>query len=269
MGQDERQRAVDAPDECTARPPARGRSAALFPEGWWGIVVYSCFDSTTGAAAVAASSNDLCHRLRPKPCSKRSTSRAARSAATESSPRQGRQAGARGGVRRPRARSRPTSWPGRLRYSLLAPAAAKLRQWGRTTSFDLLLRAGALGIGGQQYKPDYAYFGGSTGPKSGFARVFGEALDTDERVAWAESLLRHWTRSGRACASASAPIGTARPLRPATRRTFSASTRNAGRSCGICSWQESVPAALAWRVSGNVASNSDPTGRHGDAVASN
>ena len=71
--------------------------------------------------------------------------------------------------------------------------AAKLRQWGRTTSFDLLLRAGALGVGGQQYKPDYAYFGGSTGPKSGFARVFGEALDTDERVAWADSLLRHWT----------------------------------------------------------------------------
>src|SRR5262249_43749146 len=71
--------------------------------------------------------------------------------------------------------------------------SAKLPQWGRTTSFDLFLRAGAIGIGGRPYKPDYAYLGGSTGPKSGFTRVFGEALATDAQVAWAESLLWRWT----------------------------------------------------------------------------
>lgn len=179
----------------SARPDIRraAESAALFPEGWWGVVVYSCFDSTTGAAAVAA---DFQQPLPPPEAE----------AVLEAIdfPR-----GSVGGHRiQPAFKGAKQALVAacadhELFYDLLHGRddfdtrylhlrAAKLRQWGRTTSFDLLLRAGALGVGGQQYKPDYAYFGGSTGPKSGFARVFGEALDTDDRVAWAESLLRHW-----------------------------------------------------------------------------
>jgi hypothetical protein len=67
-----------------------------------------------------------------------------------------------------------------------------MRQWGRTTSFDLLLRTGTLGIGGQHYKPDYAYLADSTGPKTGFARVWGVS-PTAATAAWAEALLRAWT----------------------------------------------------------------------------
>jgi hypothetical protein len=59
----------------------------------------------------------------------------------------------------------------------------KLSPAVRRTSFDLLLRAGALGIGGQHYKPEIAYLGGSTGPKRGFARVWGVELGDDAAVA--------------------------------------------------------------------------------------
>jgi hypothetical protein len=92
--------------------------------------------------------------------------------------------------------------------------AAKLRQWGRTTSYDLLLRAGTLGVGDYKYKPDYAYLGGSTGPKSGFARVFGETLTTDERVAWAESLLWQWTQEWQAVTDLVGVEWNASPLEP-------------------------------------------------------
>jgi len=61
-------------------------------------------------------------------------------------------------------------------------------QWGRTTSFDLLVRIGTLGLGGQ-----YAYLGDSIGPKAGFARVWGVSPNDAITVAWAEALLRAWT----------------------------------------------------------------------------
>lgn len=37
------------PDIVRAR-----HAASLFPDEWWGLVVYSCFDSITGAEVVAA-----------------------------------------------------------------------------------------------------------------------------------------------------------------------------------------------------------------------
>jgi hypothetical protein len=67
-------------------------------------------------------------------------------------------------------------------------------QWGRTTCFRLLLRAGALGIGGS-YAPERAYLDGSTGPKAGFEQVWGIRVTTanagsceDLLLAWIE----HW-----------------------------------------------------------------------------
>jgi hypothetical protein len=71
-----------------------------------------------------------------------------------------------------------------------------------------------------RYKPEYAYLGGSTGPKSGFARVFGETLNTDERVAWPESLLRQWTQEWPAVAELVEVNWGAAPLEPCDQENF-------------------------------------------------
>ncbi len=196
-------------------------AAALFADDWWGVVVYSCFDSTTGARAVAS------HFQRPLP-----PPEAERALGAIDFPR-----GSVGGHR-----IQPTVKGARqalvaacadhelfdqllhagddfdTRY--LELRAAKLRQWGRTTSYDLLLRAGTLGVGGVRYKPEYAYLGGSTGPKSGFARVFGETLNTDERVAWAESLLWQWTQEWPAVAELIDVDWSAASLEPCDQENF-------------------------------------------------
>jgi len=73
---------------------------------------------------------------------------------------------------------------------------ADLERWARTTCFDLFLRTGALGIGGQHYEPEIAYLAGSTGPRAGFRAVWGRDV-SNETAAWCEGLLqawhRHWT----------------------------------------------------------------------------
>lgn len=76
------------------------------------------------------------------------------------------------------------------RYRELRALGAK--QWGRTTCFDLLLRAGALGIGGARYAPEIAYLADSTGPGKGFEAVFGLEI-TKRNVAWCEGVLRRWS----------------------------------------------------------------------------
>jgi hypothetical protein len=196
-------------------------AAALFADDWWGVVVYSCFDSTIGARTVAP------HFQQPLP-----SPEAERLLATVDFPR-----GSVGGHR-----IQPTVKGARqalvaacadheLLYELLHSGddfdtrylllrAAKLRQWGRTTSYDLLLRAGALGIGGQRYKPEYAYLGGSSGPKSGFATVFGETPNTDERVAWAEALLWHWTQNWKSVAEIVGVDWERAPLEPSDQENF-------------------------------------------------
>ncbi len=179
----------------TERPDIRraGEAARLFAEPWWGVIVYSCFDATLGARTVAP------HFQRPLP-----PPEAEAMLDDIDFPR-----GSIGGHRiQPALKG--------AKHALIAACAdhqlfydvlhsredfdtrylrlrgARMRQWGRTTCFDLLLRAGALGVGGRQYAPDYAYLAGSTGPSGGFTRVFGESLASDERVAWAESLLWLW-----------------------------------------------------------------------------
>jgi hypothetical protein len=69
-----------------------------------------------------------------------------------------------------------------------------LPQWGRTTTFDLLLRAGALGIGGERYAPTIAHLAGSTGPKAGFKKVWGKKITT-ENAEWGEALLQAWNQN--------------------------------------------------------------------------
>jgi hypothetical protein len=207
----------------SARPDIRraAEAAALFPDEWWGVVVYSCFDSVTGAKAVEP---HFPHPLPPL--------EAEAILERVDFPR-----GSVGGHR-----IQPTVKG--ARQALVAACAdhellqallhsgddfdtrylqlrrARLRQWGRTTSFDLLLRAGALGVGGQHYKPDYAYLSGSTGPKTGFARVFDEALTTDDRVAWAESLLWRWTEEWPVVAERVDVEWHAAPLEPCDQENF-------------------------------------------------
>jgi hypothetical protein len=196
-------------------------SAALFPERWWGVVVYSCFDSTTGASTAAP------HFQEPLPPEHAE----ALVAAIEFPP---------GSVGNHRTRPGITG----ARQALVSACAnakffrdvlhsgedfetryrrmrgAGLRQWGRTTCFDLLLRAGALGVGGQRYTPDYAYLGGSTGPKAGFARVWGVALKDDAAVAWAERLLRAWAQDWQLVAERVGIEWERPPLEPCDQENF-------------------------------------------------
>jgi hypothetical protein len=66
-----------------------------------------------------------------------------------------------------------------------------LDRWGRTTCFDLLLRTGSLGIGGQRYEPEIAYLAGSTGPREGFRIVWGRDV-TKRSAPWCEGVLQAW-----------------------------------------------------------------------------
>ncbi len=104
------------------------------------------------------------------------------------------------------------------RYRLLR--GARIRQWGRTTSFDLLLRAGTLGIGDRRYQPEYAYLGGSTGPKAGFALVWGVLPNDNASVVWAEALLRAWTEGWQAVAKRVGVEWNGEPLEPCDQENF-------------------------------------------------
>jgi hypothetical protein len=214
-------------DKWTFRMSARpditraAQVGRLFPDDWWGVVVYSCFDSTTGAAAVAPQFP----RPLPPPDAEATLE-------TIAFPR-GSVGGHRiqPGVTGARRALVAACADHELFFELLhgdenfdarylTLRSAELPQWGRTTSFDLFLRAGAIGIGGRPYKPDYAYLGGSTGPKSGFTRVFGEALATDAQVAWAESLLWRWTETWDAVAARVGVQWHRAPLEPCDQENF-------------------------------------------------
>ncbi len=176
------------------RPDIRDadETARLFPEQWWGIVVFTCFGSKLGAETAA-----------PRFQHPRDPLRAEADLKELSFPR--------GSVGHHRIQSTLTG----AKQALVAACArhpffnsvlhsaedfddryrrlreAKVRQWGRTTCFDLLLRAGALGVGGERYVPDLAYLAGSTGPRKGFAAVFGVTPD-QASAPWGEAVLRAW-----------------------------------------------------------------------------
>jgi hypothetical protein len=103
---------------------------------------------------------------------------------------------------------------------------ARCEQWGRTTCFDLLLRGGALGVGGRKYAPQIAYLNGSTGPKSGFKKIWGLEI-TAENAEWGEALLWAWTEHWETSLIASASTGRASLIRAATSKMPCASGRSA------------------------------------------
>ena len=165
----------------------------LFPEDWWGLVVFSCFGSPNGTKQVApsfqralpvAEANRVLEELQLSSGSlghhrKRPGFKGAK-AALASACQHSEQfkcilhCGLSFHVRFENLRAMPAT------------------QWGRTTCFDLLLRAGLLGVGGQHYSPDRAYLLGSTGPKAGFKAIWGKEV-TPKSAEWCEQLLGQWT----------------------------------------------------------------------------
>lgn len=130
----------------------------MFDEPWWAVVVYSCFDSTTGIRVAAPH-----FRTAVSPVD------AERPLVGLDFPR--------GSVQHHRAQSTLTG----ARRSLVSACdkaddienvlcesgvafderfAALMKfpvsWWGRTTCFDVLLRAGALAVSGETYRPDKA-----------------------------------------------------------------------------------------------------------------
>lgn len=167
----------------------------MFDEPWWAVVVYSCFDSTTGTRVAAPHFRTPMSRVD-----------AERALAGLDFPR--------GSVQHHRAQSTLTG----ARRSLASACDkaddiehvlcqtgvsfderfAQLMKldvswWGRTTCFDVLMRAGALAVSGQTYRPVKAYLRGSQGPSAGFERLWGVRV-TASNADLCEELLRRWTQ---------------------------------------------------------------------------
>lgn len=195
-------------------------AAELFAERWWGVVVFTCFGSKVGAGAVApyfqrplppreaiAALNQIAlprgsvghHRIQP-------AHKGAKEALVSA-------CGHNGFFREVLHSGEDFD----TRYQRVRRES--LRQWGRTTCFDLLVRAGALGVGGTRYLPDFAYLAGSTGPRRGYELVIGEVL-SDEKAPWAEAVLQAWSRHWREVADRVGIRWEGEPLCPRDQENF-------------------------------------------------
>jgi len=171
-----------------------GEAAELFPEDWWGVVVFSCFGSLKGTRAVAS------HFQQPLPTG---LAEEVLTQVSFPSPSIGHHRTQQGLTGATIALAGASGKAGLFHTTLHSELdfddrfdaiwAQRPPRWGRTTIFDVLLRAGALGIGGCQVLPTSAYLSGSTGPARGFHKVFGGTGANNERAAWAEAVLRAWT----------------------------------------------------------------------------
>lgn len=166
----------------------------LFCEPWWGVVAYSCFDSPRGTRVAA-------QRFRePLPPGLAQAAMDDLEFPRGSVQHHRTQSGLRGAKR---ALVSACDKVDELeeafcssgmsfdeRFNMLA--RINVSWWGRTTYFDALLRAGALGVGAGSYSPDKAYLRGSQGPAAGFERVFGVTVDASN-ADLAEEVLTVWT----------------------------------------------------------------------------
>lgn len=164
-----------------------------FAELWWAVVVYSCFDSITGTLAVAP-------YFRQPVDAVEAESLLASIVLPQGSVQHHRTQTGNKGAREAVISACDGAEQFRNilhqdggfhnRYQSLRRLHA--RYWGRTTCFDLLIRAGNLGVGGQLYEPEFAYLAESTGPAKGFQKIWGIQVST-ENVEQCEALLRGWT----------------------------------------------------------------------------
>lgn len=170
-------------------------AAMLFQEAWWGVVVFTCFGSLNSTRIV---SDFIAKPVAPDAVEK------LLGTITFTRPKVGHHRIQPGLIGAKRALSAACCQSEVFhevlhasecfdnRYQLLR--AARLTQWGRTTCFDLLLRAGALGVGNQYYEPEYAYLAGSTGPRAGFRAIWGHDV-TSRTAPWCEGILQAWHRN--------------------------------------------------------------------------
>jgi hypothetical protein len=167
----------------------------LFADPWWGIAVYSCFDSVVGASVAARATPEPMppdvadarlqdvvfppgsvqhHRMQV------TLKRSKRSLVSLCEQRDDV--------------SRVLCEPSLSFHDrFLKLIETHVYAWGRTTCFDALLRAGVLGTSGHVYRPERAYLLGSTGPGAGFAYIWGERVTADNADA-CEAILTRWTR---------------------------------------------------------------------------
>jgi hypothetical protein len=169
-------------------------AASLYPEAWWGVVVFTCFGSLNSTRALreviaepvnAEAAGELLasvHFTRPTVGHHRIQQGllGAKKALV---------AACRHSDILHEVLHRPRSFDDRYRRL----RSAGLARWGRTTCFDLLLRTGVLSVGGQRYEPEIAYLAGSTGPRAGFRAVWGRDV-TDGTAPWCEGVLQAWHR---------------------------------------------------------------------------
>ena len=195
-------------------------AAELFAECWWGIVVFTCFGSRVGARAAAP------YFQRPSP-PREAKAALEQIAFPPGSVGHHRIQPAHKGAKEALVAAcdhhgffREVLHSGEdfdTRYQRLR--RERLRQWGMTTCFDLLVRAGALGVGGARYLPEFAYLAGSTGPRRGYELVFGEVL-SDERAPWAEAVLQVWPQHWREVADRVGIRWEGEPLYPRDQENF-------------------------------------------------
>jgi hypothetical protein len=165
-----------------------------FSEPWWAVVVYSCFDSETGTRAVAS------HFQGPVSADKARRLLARIDLPAGAVQHHRTQPGHKGAViALISACTRADDFERILhegsafhdRYEAIRKLQAK--QWGRTTCYDLLIRAGQLGIGSAtRYEPNRAYLADSTAPREGFHLIWGVEV-TRSNADECEATLRGWT----------------------------------------------------------------------------
>jgi hypothetical protein len=175
------------------RPDHRNCRKVLprFREPWWGVVVYSCFDSVSGTEVVAGAF--------PEPLSTSAAERALRGL----DPRIQSHRSMVGRARSKRSLISACAKAGGLgpvfttpglsfdeRFDLLA--RIHVYAWNRTTNFDALARGGVLQTDNVGFRPNRAHLAGSSGPATGFARVWGISV-TPSNADQCEALLRKWT----------------------------------------------------------------------------
>lgn len=166
----------------------------LFDESWWGVVVYSCFDSVVGTQVAARAFRE------PPPAGVAQAAVEDLQFPRGSVQHHRTQSGLRGAKaslvsaceKADQIEDAVTllglSFDDRFRRL----GEINVRWWGRTTHFDLLLRAGELAVGGERYGPDKAYLADSRGPAAGFEKIFGVKV-TGGLSDVGEAILRRWT----------------------------------------------------------------------------
>jgi hypothetical protein len=189
-------------------------AARWFEEPWWGVVVFSCFSSLQAAKVVSGSFKRAADPRRARRLLGKLSF--PRGSVGHHRIRQGVK-GAKDALVAACERSREFEifllWGVGFHERYQKLRGLRAAQWGRTTCFDLVLRTGALGVGGTRYEPDRAYLEESTGPRTGFEKVWGIHVNT-QNAEWCEALLRAWTESWSLVAAEVGAAWTGRPYVP-------------------------------------------------------